>query len=697
MRPQNAAFPVAVFAAALALTAAAYWPGVRAEFVSDDINAIVENEWVVGPLDISGIFSSFSWWGGGRADAPGYRPLATLSFALNRAAAGLSPFAFHVTNYLMHALVSWLVFVLGRALGLAPWSAAVAALASCLLPIHSEAVIWAVGRAELGAAAAFLAAAAWSLRYRRSGRPGYLAAAAAAVVAGMMCKENTVTVLAAPLVFALVFGAEARGGGPTRVRAGDASRGSGAKRIQASDAARGSGATRIQASDAARAGDALPARRTLATRDVLATVVLTFAFSVYALMRVAAEGPALPDAEDDILDNQLSVLPLPTRLLGAISVLGRYLWLTMWPQRLSIDYSYDALGIGEGFLADRYSLLALAVVTLCAWAAWRWRRTMPAVAASVLLAAASYSIVSNVVYPIGTVMGERLFYLPSALLCIGAAAVLQAAVGTAAATPRRAGFAWLPRSRSAAASLAGFALVAATWMAVDMRRAAQWRTPVSLFQSAVAAVPRSARAHMELGSALGHLGRLEESRRHFGEALAIHPGYTVAAYNFGNALVRSGRFTEAEAAYRRALEQDPRLGRAWHNIALVYRVLQRHGDSADAFGRAVELSPKHPALRVEHGEALLAAGRNDEAIAAYDAAISLGGDTALVRFNRGVARQRVQGCQTAVEDYKASASMPGAPVQALHAAIACLRQLGRDAEAEALARAGKVANLGTRR
>lgn len=648
-----------VLAGALALSAAAFWPGVRGQFVSDDINAIVENEWVAGPLDVGGIFSNFSWWGGGRADAPGYRPLVTLSFALNRQLTGVSPYGFHVVNMVVHAIVSWLLFVLARSLGIGSAAAALAAMASCLLPIHSEAVVWIVGRAELGAAAAFLGVAIMLLQYREHGRPMHLLGAGAALIAGMLCKENAVTVLAAPLIYTLTL------------------------RVQPHEAA----------DPAARV-------RTALRRDLVAMPALLASFALYVAIRMSADGPALPRAEDSLLDNPLSVLPTLHRLLGAVSVLGRYLWLTLWPHPLSVDYSYDAAGIGQGFLFDRYTLVAMAVLGLCVATAWRLRSRVPALPAALLLAASAYSIVSNTIYPIGTIMGERLFYLPSALLCVAGAAVLDRPLRAALpASPRtRAGIlSTLGRSPGLAAIPICALAIAATWMTIDARRARQWLTPIDLFRSAAAAVPRSARAHMELGSAYGHVGRIEDARRHFTEALTIYPGYTVAAYNYGNALVRAGRFGEAEAAYRRALDQDPKLGRAWNNIALVYRTLQRNEDSLQAFDRAVELSPAHPDLRVQHGEALLAAGRNQDAIQAYDAAIALGADSALVRFNRGVAKHRLHGCQSAMDDYRASASMPGAPVQATHAMVGCLRQLGRSDEADALLQSGKVANQGTRR
>src|SRR5439155_213679 len=57
------------------------------------------------------------------------------------------------------------------------------------------------------------------------------------------------------------------------------------------------------------------------------------------------------------------------------------------------------------------------VVGAAALAAWGWRRERP-VCLALALAALPYSIVSNVFVTIGTVMAERLLYLPSAGFCL---------------------------------------------------------------------------------------------------------------------------------------------------------------------------------------------------------------------------------------------------------------------------------------
>ena len=618
--------------AALALTWLAFGPGLGARFVSDDVNAIVENEWVAGDFDPAGIVRNFSWWGQGRADSVGYRPAATLSFALNRLATGPEPYGFRVVNYGLNALCAGLLFALARGLGLGREASAAAALLFAVLPIHSEAVIWIVGRAELGAAAGFLLGAFACLSYRRSGSVPMLAVAAAAIAVGMAFKENAVTVLAAPAVY---FATLRR--------------------------------------------DAVPWRR-----DATAFAALVGGALGYALLRSAADGPSLAHEAGSLLDNPLSVVDTGTRLLGALAVLGRYLSLTFWPASLSIDYSYDALSIGPGFRANADSIVAGVFLAVAAWTLWRGPGRRDVAAAGLLLAAASYSIVSNTVFVLGTILGERLFFLPTAGLCIALAAVAEPLFVRG---PKRSHLATV----TAALVLVGAAVV------VGRHRAVQWMTPLTLFEATVATVPRSARAHMELASAYGNAGRVDDATRHFALALAIKPDYAAAAYNQGNTLAHAGRYEEAAAAYHAAIAIDPRFARAWHNLALTER-LRGHNDAwVEAMRAAAEASPGSPALQSELAEALLATGRYAEAIPVYDGLVARDQAAAAAYFNRGVARHHLGGCAQAVEDYRLAASAPGAPREAFVAAAGCLRELGRGEEAAAMEQAAKVANRGTRR
>ena len=500
-------------------------PALTGAFLSDDLNAIVSNDYVTGARSLVDIFTSFSWWGAARADAPGYRPLTTWTFAVNHDLAGASVASWHAINVVLHALVGWLVYLVGKELGGRSLCALGSASLFLLVPIHVEAVAWVVGRAELLAALAYAAGLLALLRYRRGGAPGYAVAAALLVALGTFAKENTATLLAAPVLAAWLLPGGAR------------------------------------------------ERR----RDATALAMLTVGLVAYGFVRFAAGGPPVAAAAGDLLDNPLATLPVSTRLLGAISVFGRYVALTVWPASLSIDYSYDALGIGRGFLADRYSLVALIALLGLAVVVYSLGRRA---AFALLLGASAYSLVSNLVFPIGTVMAERLFYLPTVGLAL---AVVPALDRTTSAAAHR-------------AALIGVALLCLGYGVTSFRRAADWRDGVTIFESAARVHPRSARARMELGGAYGRAGRVEDAEREFARAVEILPSYAAAWYNLGNLRARSGRLDDAATAYGRALEHAPRLLQAWYNLGLVEQIRGRRDAAIEAFTRAGEIAPTDPEI-----------------------------------------------------------------------------------------------------
>jgi tetratricopeptide (TPR) repeat protein len=422
----------------------------------------------------------------------------------------------------------------------------------------------------------------------------------------------------------------------------------------------------------------LPARTR--RRDAVALALLIGVALGYLALRWAA-GPVLPDRAPNRLDNPIVAVDGFARVGAALAVFGRYIALTVWPYPLSVDYSYDALGISEDFSFDAYSAVGLLSIAALAFAAVLNYRKRPAVTVALLLSVASYSIVSNTVVLIGTVMAERLFYLPTVGLCVAAGPSLAAA-----------GRSLGGRGRYALA-VAGCVL-----LLVDWRRAGQWASPVSLFESAVRAQPRSARAHMELATAYGVEGRIDDAVSAFNAAVQIKPDYGSAWYNLANLYARNGDGAKAVETYRSALEQTPKLVPAWFNLGMTHRMMGDFADAAAAFATAVELAPNDPQAQSAYGDTLLTLGRNREAINAYSAALAAGIDPPSTLINRGVARQRLLGCAAALEDYLSVARDYPRQSTAVGNAIACLRELGRHAEAADLVdRSASVANQNTGR
>ena len=161
-------------------------------FVLDDFGLILFND-AVRTFDAAFLLTS-DYWAGYEGRISGlYRPLTTLSLALEFHLWGERPELFHLTNTLLHAANALLVYSLGRHLGKAAIGLG-AGLLFATHPLHSEAVAYVAGRADLLASLFALAALNCSLRARQTGKTRWRALAVLALAPGLLCKEQAAIV-----------------------------------------------------------------------------------------------------------------------------------------------------------------------------------------------------------------------------------------------------------------------------------------------------------------------------------------------------------------------------------------------------------------------------------------------------------------------------------------------------------------------
>jgi hypothetical protein len=191
-------------AALVALLAAAVFAHTLPfDFVYDDVPVILRNEHLHSLAAWREILAG-PWWSSGL-----YRPLTSLTFAINWAMGGGSPWPFHLTNVLAHAAASVLVLLLAKRL-LPPAAALAAALLFAVHPVHVEAVANLVGRAEVLATLFTVAAALLYLEWGERPTPLRGAGVLLLVLLGLGSKESA---FAAPALLLVVDWAAARRGG----------------------------------------------------------------------------------------------------------------------------------------------------------------------------------------------------------------------------------------------------------------------------------------------------------------------------------------------------------------------------------------------------------------------------------------------------------------------------------------------------
>ena len=454
-----------------------YWNSLAGEFVFDDTSIIQSNP-QIQRLDgdhLRHIFGSH-YWQTVAGQGGLYRPLTVLSYAANYAAGGLDPWGYHFVNVLVHALNAVLVWLVIRELFGEGTFAFWSGLLFALHPIRTEAVAYVVGRAESLAALWFLAAWWLYLRERR-----WLAAGAFALA--MLSKESAFAFLA---VLPLSDWVRRRGFG----------------------------------------------RETVWRYAPVAAAAVAVMGLRYAVLGGFAPLYVNPTS------NPLAAAGTAERLMTATAVLARYLWLLVFPVPLSADYSFNQIqvvkGPGDGwFIAGALALVALAAGMTRAW------RKAPAWFFYGAFFIATFGLTSNFLRPIGTIMAERLLYLPSlGFTCAVAYAVARA------------------RQREMALGLA--ALLAVFYAGRTITRNTDWHDHLALFSSAAVVSPNSSLVQANLANALLYIRRDPAgAAEHAHEAIRIEPGDPAAHMTLGEAYERMGDWPRAAEAYARVEQLAP--------------------------------------------------------------------------------------------------------------------------------------------
>ena len=148
-----------------------------------------------------------------------FRPISSLSYALNYAVWGMNPVPFHLTDVLIHVLATLALYALASVLGLRPWAAAIGAATFALHPVMASVVPNLPRRHDSLAAAgvfAALALAAWVVKQPRWSPGASLAIVLAALSLGVAELAKEVGYLGLVLAVPTAFAAAISTGGRVR-------------------------------------------------------------------------------------------------------------------------------------------------------------------------------------------------------------------------------------------------------------------------------------------------------------------------------------------------------------------------------------------------------------------------------------------------------------------------------------------------
>jgi tetratricopeptide (TPR) repeat protein len=134
---------------------------------------------------------------------------------------------------------------------------------------------------------------------------------------------------------------------------------------------------------------------------------------------------------------------------------------------------------------------------------------------------------------------------------------------------------------------------------------------------------RDAVAEYNLGTVLDRLGRGEEARVHYEQAVAIDPFHARALNNLAIGLSREGQGAGALALFARAIRAAPDNAETYTNLCSALIAQQRFTDALEAIDTSIALDPSDANAHNNRGIALANLGRLADARAAFDAALRI--------------------------------------------------------------------------
>jgi protein O-mannosyl-transferase len=475
-----------------------------------------------------------------------FRPLTFATFAMNWAVGGVQPFGYHLVNLLLHAAVTLLLYLVLRTL--------LASLARGEIVAFAAALLFAVHPIHTEAVtsivgrgellAAGFLLAAWLLHLQDRAIAALLCFALA-----LLSKESAVVFL--PLVLA---------------------------------------------------GDyALDKFKSLARYGSIAGLT-----AAYIALLWKVQGRHFTKGTYTNVDNPLANLPATWRILNALRVAWKYVALQLYPATLSYDYSYNAIRL---YAHWKHTLpaafAALLVLGLWIWTVWTKRPSWMLAGAIYLVA---FGVTANLFVSTGTVMGERLAYLPSAGFCL-----LIALIWTQLES-------WRPGvARVLAICLLG-ALAGRTVL-----RNQDWRDNLTLYSKDIQAVPQSVRAHLNLGDEYLKRKLVQAAYQEYATALKIYPDSEGALERYGLLETLMGKDGAACADLTKALalaqKDDPSYDLMAWNLATVLTKVGREDEALVVLNR--EIDESRGSTRVWASRAAIRYQRGDSAGARTDAEAAL--------------------------------------------------------------------------
>ena len=531
-------------------------------FVFDDYAVIVENKFLKLPgINFASFFNhSYFNIAGGEAS---YRPVATLSYYLTYAIAGLNPFFYHLLSVILHMVNVVLVYLLFNLILKPRFTALIAGLLFACHPALTEAVDCIAYNEDLLAAVFFLLSFLFCLKSSTNGLKSNIINYGLSLfffLLGLLSKEMAIALPA--IIF--LYDVSLR-------------------------------------NDAGRKSFSLQ----LILKNIKARGLFYGGYLAVSLLYLSIRFFVLYHPQE-------SIKPFYGNLVERIIFLPAHIFsfikLAFFPINLTADYvfSYPHHFFSASNLIGFLFVAGLAVGSVFIFkysrefffGIWWFFITLFPV----------YNII-----PIYNPLAERFLYIPLIGFCMLVAIAFKPLMN------KRLSETVLVKVLSSVAII----VILSFYATITIARNLDWKDSLTLWSKTVITSPNSSIAHGSLGWAYQDLGQLEEAIREYKMAIEIFPNNYKAYYNLGVLYDRQGALKEAVANYKSTIAINPAFINAHFNLGNIFHNQGLLEEAIHHYRKLTELDPADYEARNNLGVAYARQGKLDQAIAQWEKVLEM--------------------------------------------------------------------------
>lgn len=543
--------PVGAIASLLLLAMLLYANTFKHDYALDDSIVIKENMFTKqGISGLSGIFTKDTFYGffkkegkdnlvaGGR-----YRPMSLAFFAVGWSIWGNNPTLFHISNVLFYGLCCFLIYLILSRLKLTKdimngWFPYLVAVVFLVHPIHTEVVANIKGLDEIFSLSGSLLACFLVLKSINQHAVKYQIAAMFAFFFALMSKENAITFVAViPLTLILL-------------------------------------------------------NNNKLWQAIKYSWPLWVATIIFLIIRTSILGFDFGDAPKELMNNPFLKIEgnmfvpfsFSEKMANIFFCLGQYLKLFIVPYPLTHDY-YPYFVELKSF-SDLFVVFSVIIhLALGVFAVLNFKKH-PIFSYCIAFYLITLSIVSNVVFPVGTNMAERFVFMPS----LGISILMVYTIHKFMSDRQ--------------AKIVASCILITIFSGITIGRNPVWKNDLTLFTTDVKTSHNSAKANNAAGGALQAEARnekdeakkkkmLKQSVDYLKKAIELHPNYKNAYLLLGNSYFYLENYRSAIKIYEGALRIDPQYQDALNNLSVSYRELGKmEGEQNNNIGNAINYLSK---------------------------------------------------------------------------------------------------------